>query len=67
MKDMTIPEILRVNLSSVILRLKSMNIHDIVNFEYMEKPDNDTILVALKQLYLLDAIDEDGKITGLGI
>lgn len=32
----------------------------------MESPDNDAILQALKQLFLLDAIDQDGRITALG-
>lgn len=48
MKENTIPEILRVNLSNVILSLKDMDIHDVLNFDYMEKPDNDTILQALR-------------------
>lgn len=66
MKEVTIPEILRVNLANVILSLKNMNIHDVVNFDFMEKPDKDAILTALKQLFLLDAIDEEGNITDLG-
>lgn len=44
MKDYTIPEILRVNLSNVILQLKNMQINDVINFEYMESPDSDAIL-----------------------
>ena len=48
MKDVTIPEILRVNLANVILSLKNMKINDVINFDYMERPDNDAILSALK-------------------
>lgn len=48
MKESSIPEILRVNLANVILGLKNMNIHDVINFDFMEKPDNDAILTALK-------------------
>ena len=66
MKDYTVPEILRVNLANVILDLKHMNINDVINFDYMESPDRDAILQALKQLFLLDAIDEKGGITELG-
>lgn len=44
MKDCTIPEILRVNLASVVLDLKDMGFDDVVNFDFMEKPDNDAIL-----------------------
>lgn len=60
MKEYTIPEILRVNLSNVILGLKNMKIDDVLNFDYMERPENEAILCALKQLYFLDAIDEEG-------
>ena len=66
MKENTVPEILRVNLANVLLNLKDMGFHDVINFDFMEKPDNDAILQALKQLYLLSAIDQDGQITRLG-
>ncbi len=33
-----------------------MKINDVVNFGYMEKPDQDAIYQALKQLFLLGAI-----------
>jgi len=66
MIENTIPEILRVNLANSILTLKSMNIHDVVNFDYMESPDKESILQALKQLYLLDAVDGKGQISPFG-
>lgn len=44
MKDYTVPEILRVNLSNVVLQLKSMGINDVINFDFMENPDSDAIL-----------------------
>jgi HrpA-like RNA helicase len=44
MKNHTIPEILRVSLNNVILTLKAMNIHDVLNFDYMEHPHKDAIL-----------------------
>jgi len=43
-----------------------MGIHDVMNFEFMEPPDRDQIFSALKQLYLLGALDENGRITALG-
>lgn len=67
MIESTVPEILRVNLSSSLLTLKSMGIHDVVKFEYMEPPNREAIIGALKQLYLLSAIDADGKILPLGL
>lgn len=66
MSHVTIPEILRVNLASTILTLKSMGIEDVIEFEFMEKPNKESILEALKILYFLQAIDNDGKITRLG-
>lgn len=63
----TIPEILRVNLTSLILTLKCIGIKDVLNFEYMEKPENDLIIVALKQLFMLRALTETGDLTDFGI
>jgi ATP-dependent RNA helicase DHX8/PRP22 len=66
MTKASIPEILRVNLASTILTLKSMGIDNVIDFDFMEKPEKESILDALKQLYYLQAIDQDGKITRLG-
>lgn len=66
MEGMTIPELLRVNLTSLILTLKCIGIDDVLGFEYMERPDDDQIVEALKQLHLLNAINEDGKINDFG-
>ena len=66
MKDYSLPEILRVSLSNVILTLKSMRIQDVINFEYMQSPDKQAIFKALSELYLLSALTEDGQITELG-
>ena len=63
MKDYSLPEILRVSLSNVMLTLKSMKIHDVINFQYMESPDKQAIFKALSELYLLGALSEDGEIT----
>ena len=35
------PEILRVNLTSTVLTLKSLGIDDVLGFEYMDKPNQD--------------------------
>lgn len=66
MPDAIIPEILRVNLSSTILTLKSIGIDNVIDFDFMEKPDHDSIIEALKELYYLQALDVDGHITSLG-
>ena len=66
MSKTTIPEILRVNLCSLILTLKCIGVDDVLNFDYMEKPDDDLILRALRQLYMLDALKRDGALTNFG-
>ncbi len=44
MKECTVPEIKRVNLANVTLSLKNMGFRDVINFDFMEKPENDAIL-----------------------
>ena len=46
--------------------LKAMGIHDLVNFEFMDPPSTTTMLTALEDLYILDALDDDGNLTTLG-
>ena len=58
----TVPEILRANLCSTILTLKVMGIDNINNFEYLDKPNEFAFINALNKLYLLGAIDKNGKI-----
>ncbi|KAI9489766.1 P-loop containing nucleoside triphosphate hydrolase protein [Zychaea mexicana] len=62
----TIPEIQRSSLLGTVLSLKKMGIVDVVNFEFIDPPDEKLVRNALKQLYLLGAIDEVGKLTPLG-
>ncbi|KAI7856385.1 P-loop containing nucleoside triphosphate hydrolase protein [Circinella umbellata] len=62
----TIPEIQRSSLLGTILSLKKMGIVDVINFEFIDPPDEKLVRNALKQLYLLGAIDDVGKLTPLG-
>ena len=50
-----------------MLTLKSMKIQDVINFEYMETPDKQAIFKALSELFLLEALNEEGQITELGL
>ena len=38
LEDNTVPEIQRTNLVNVVLTLKSLGIHDLVNFDFMDPP-----------------------------
>ncbi|XP_039612942.1 probable ATP-dependent RNA helicase DHX40 isoform X2 [Polypterus senegalus] len=66
MPEFTVPEIQRTSLTSVILTLKCLEIHDVIRFPYVDKPEERFILEALKQLYQCDAIDRRGQVTSLG-
>ncbi|KAI3403583.2 PRP22 [Candida oxycetoniae] len=62
----TVPEIQRQNLSHTILMLKAMGIDDLFNFEFMDPPSTQAMLSSLEDLYMLEALDEDGELTQLG-
>ncbi|KAH8740573.1 PRP43 involved in spliceosome disassembly mRNA splicing [Cryptosporidium ryanae] len=64
--DQTHPEILRSNLSSVVLTLKSLGISDLVHFDFMDPPAPETLMRALEQLYYLEAMDDEGELTHTG-
>lgn len=66
MTEETIPEIQRTSLSHVVLYLKSMGIHDVLGFQYIDPPEERMILEALKQLYYFGALDRGGNVTTLG-
>eukprot|EP00879_Flechtneria_rotunda_P010545 GHRR01011025.1.p1 GENE.GHRR01011025.1~~GHRR01011025.1.p1 ORF type:complete len:1017 (+),score=386.99 GHRR01011025.1:232-3282(+) len=66
MDDNTTPEIQRTNLANVVLLLKSLGIHDLVNFDFMDPPPAEALLRALEQLYALGALNDRGELTKLG-
>jgi HrpA-like RNA helicase len=61
MDDNTVPEIQRTNLANVVLLLKSLGIHDLINFDFMDPPPAETLLRALEQLYALGALNDKGE------
>merc|ERR1711920_663097 len=66
MQDNTYPEILRSNLSSVVLRLKKLGIDDLVHFDFMDPPAPETLMRALEMLNYLAALNDDGDLTDMG-
>ncbi|KAH7836184.1 hypothetical protein Vadar_033513 [Vaccinium darrowii] len=64
----TIPEIQRSSLAGTVLYLKSLDLPDIdiLKFDFLDPPSTESLEDALKQLYLIDAIDENGSITSIG-
>ncbi|XP_024180798.2 pre-mRNA-splicing factor ATP-dependent RNA helicase DEAH1-like [Rosa chinensis] len=64
--DTTIPEILRTNLANVVLRLKSLGIHDLIHFDFMDPPPSEALLKALELLFALSALNKMGELTKVG-
>lgn len=60
------PEILRVNLVSVVLLLLSLGITDLIGFDFMDPPSSDTLIKSLELLYALGALNSKGELTRLG-
>lgn len=61
-----IPEILRVNLTSIVLLLLSLGINDLINFDFMDPPSSETIIKSLELLYSLGALNSQGSLTKIG-
>ncbi len=59
------PEIQRLNLESVVLRLIKMGISPL-DFPFFHSPSKALIYKAIKRLKVLGAISEEGKVTGDG-
>jgi HrpA-like RNA helicase len=66
MTKTTVPEILRVNLTNLILTLKCIGVDDVLNFDYMERPADKLILKAVKELYMLGALEENSSLSEFG-
>jgi pre-mRNA-splicing factor ATP-dependent RNA helicase DHX15/PRP43 len=66
LQEDTYPEILRSNLSSVVLNLKKLGIDDLVHFDFMDPPAPETLMRALEMLNYLGALDDEGELTDLG-
>lgn len=61
-----IPEIQRTNLCNVVLLLKSLNVEDLLQFDFMDPPPQDNIMNSMYQLWVLNALDNTGSLTELG-
>ena len=62
----TVPEIQRTNLSNTVLLLKSLNVDNLLEFQFMDPPPQDNILQSLYQLWTLGAVDNTGTLTKMG-
>ncbi|GAB4262103.1 MAG: ATP-dependent RNA helicase HrpA [Methylomicrobium sp.] len=62
----TEPEILRTNLSSVILQMTALNLGDIEDFPFIEPPDDKMIRDGKTMLHEVNALDKQGQLTETG-
>ncbi|QPG74720.1 hypothetical protein FOA43_002053 [Brettanomyces nanus] len=60
------PEILRANLSGVVLQMMSLGISDLIHFDFLDAPAPEALIKALEQLYALGALNEKGELTRVG-
>ena len=60
------PEISRMPAEGVVLLLKSMDLHHVINFPFPTPPSQQSLAKAEKQLAYLGALTVDGKITPVG-
>lgn len=66
LEELTVPEIRRANLCNVVLLLKSLGIHDLLHFDFIDPPPVETLIKSLEQLYALGALNDKGELTKLG-
>eukprot|EP01065_Artemidia_motanka_P029544 TRINITY_DN35641_c0_g1_i1.p1 TRINITY_DN35641_c0_g1~~TRINITY_DN35641_c0_g1_i1.p1 ORF type:complete len:1076 (+),score=329.72 TRINITY_DN35641_c0_g1_i1:60-3287(+) len=66
MLAMTVPEMQRTNLCSVVLLLKSLGVKNLLNFEFMDAPPQSNLVNSMYQLWMLGALDDTGELTESG-
>ena len=62
----TYPELLRVNLSSVVLTMLRLGISNLIQFDFLDAPAPETLMHALEVLHFIGAMDEHGALTATG-
>ncbi|KAG2374484.1 hypothetical protein C9374_010768 [Naegleria lovaniensis] len=63
LKENTVPEIQKCNLTECLLQMKAMGIENLVFFDFLSPPPSQNMAKSLETLYALGAIDDDGKLT----
>ncbi|MGM0431237.1 MAG: helicase-related protein [Spirochaetota bacterium] len=59
-------EIKRTDLSEVVLRMAELGIHNFESFDFITPPESEDIISAVQTLKLLDAIDNENRLTPVG-
>ncbi|KAK8558285.1 hypothetical protein V6N13_038758 [Hibiscus sabdariffa] len=61
--DNTTTEIIRTNLARIVVSLKSLGVHDLLNFDFMDPPTAEALLKAFEFLFALSALNKVGELT----
>jgi ATP-dependent RNA helicase DHR2 len=61
------PEILRCDLSQSLITMKARGVDDIMNFPFLTRPPREALEKALLQLLNIQALDETGRISEIGL
>lgn len=64
--EYTDPEILRTPIEGVVLQMKSMGLHNVINFPFPTPPSRQGLAKAEKLLKNLGALSADGQVTPIG-
>lgn len=64
--EYTDPEILRTPIEGVVLQMKSMGLHNVINFPFPTSPSRPGLAKAEKLLKNLGALSADGQVTQIG-
>lgn len=62
LREMTVPEIQRCGLTSVVLQLLALGRQDVAKFDFMDQPSQDAIKNALEELVILGAVNKQHKV-----
>jgi ATP-dependent RNA helicase DDX35 len=65
--EFTVPELQRTSMASVIIQLKALGVSNICDFDFPARPPEVNLLSGLELLYALEALDEEGELTDLGM
>ncbi|PYH96067.1 DEAH-box RNA helicase [Aspergillus ellipticus CBS 707.79] len=65
--EVNTPEILRCDLSQALLNMKARGVDDIMGFPFLTRPPRESLEKALLQLLSIEALEDSGKISSVGL
>ncbi|PWY93169.1 ATP-dependent RNA helicase [Aspergillus sclerotioniger CBS 115572] len=65
--EVNTPEILRCDISQALLNMKARGVDDIMGFPFLTRPPREALEKALLQLLSIEALEETGKISPIGL